>query len=100
MNYGERDLSTEERNAWQRSDYAMADTLAALLESQEAERSADELIHDAEQEAKRAENNLADLKTVVTRIADALGIELDVAKRCGNRAAIERQIQALYEAIK
>lgn len=34
MIYAERDLLTEERNAWQRGDYALADALALAIDAE------------------------------------------------------------------
>ena len=43
MIYGTRDLLTEERNAWQRGDYELADALARAFDAEKSENRAQDL---------------------------------------------------------
>ena len=78
MTYGTRDLLTEERNAWQRGDYELADALALAFDAEKSESRAQDLhcvlddIHTAITESNWRTGTKGDLRKLVRRISDTL----------------------------
>lgn len=70
MIYGTLDLKTEERNAWQRGDYRMAEVLALAIDAQAdaGARNALDAIHDEITTANWRTGTKAELRALIERI--------------------------------
>lgn len=96
MIYGTTNYAERERAAWQAGNYELAEALAL---ADDAERNAAEhadAIFAAEQEKEQAMAEHRNERRELLRALDALGREIDSAKRMGNREAIEAALQAVY----
>lgn len=91
MVYGDIDLATLERNAWQRGDYAQAEAFALAL----AEREAYEA---AERETQELREKMPDFDALGQRVLDVM-YDIENAERVSNRAAIMESLQSLLDAI-
>ena len=91
MTYGETDLSTAERNAWQAGNYELAEALALAIEADERALEAEEADEEREnkysqcQEAWGAHNaamrqRLGNLRELIEQAARVSGRELILAR--------------------
>ena len=81
MLYTDRDLVTEERNAWQRGDYAAAELLALVVDTEQDALRADEL-----------QSKMDNIREWITRASWRTG------KKAELRELVERIIAELADA--
>lgn len=91
MVYGDMDLDTLERNAWQRGDYAQAEAFALAIAEQEAREA-------AEREADETREKMPDFDALGQQVLDIMNV-VENAERVSNRATIMESLQTLLDAI-
>ena len=79
MIFGPQDLATEERNAWQRGDYVLAEAYALAMDAEDAE-------------------DLASERLAVIEKVDALIVETNW--RTGKKAELRELVAAIYKVLK
>lgn len=102
MIYTELDLATEERNAWQRGDYAKAQALALALDAEQVQKDADDAIaateaekEQADDELRKAEQELSDLRANMEAELSDLRTMIENAARVSDREAILAKLDAI-----
>ena len=88
------DLATLERTAYQRGDMQLADLAASYMDADAENAVLADTISKLDERVAGLASGLSDMRDRMRDALDAIGHELDAAKRCGNRSAIRDAIIA------
>lgn len=92
MIFGELDLPTLERNAWQRGDYQQAEVIALAIDWQHDQEEADRCVEEAEADYARCKEAWGKHNDAMRKALDDLYQMVELAARVSNRPEILKAI--------